>query len=98
MAKKKKTVMQRVMDLEEREGILYGYIDDLRASTKRAEKRFEEFLTTNEKRMEQNEEGLREQRGIAHALTVLQGESLRLIKESGSRLNGFEDRLTQAKL
>ncbi len=90
MAKKKKTFADRVQDLEEREGILYVFIDDQRVlliETRKSNEATRKSIEIGEKRIAENEEGLREMRNIAHALTVLHGESQRLIKESPSRLN-----------
>jgi len=42
MAKKKKSFAERVSNLEEREGILYGFIDDIRALSKKMDKRISE--------------------------------------------------------
>jgi hypothetical protein len=84
---KKKTVLQRVIALEDREGILYSYIDELRAYTKKADKRFSEFIVENEKRMEQNETMIRD-------IVQMQGYILKLIDKMDDKLDHHGDKLT----
>jgi hypothetical protein len=87
MAKKKKTITQRVTSLEDREAILYGFMDDLRSYTKKIDER-----------LAQHEDEMRASRELSHALTILQGEALQMIKDLTSRSNGHEGRLTKGGL
>jgi hypothetical protein len=102
---KKKTIGERMTTVEDRETILYGFMDDLRTwtvelRTQTAEMRTEmrEMKREHEKRIEQNEDGLRASRELSHALTILQGEALQMIKDLTSRSNGHEGRLKKAGL
>ena|ERR1035441_6624314 len=59
------SVPRRVTDLEERESILYGFMDDLRTYMKKMDARLdqhEEDLRKADERIAQNEEGLRVER------------------------------------
>ena len=114
---KKNTLGQRVIAIEDREAIMYQYIDELRAISKKLDKRiaenevnneqrtkenevrmrvYEELMRDSRERIEQNEQGLRESRELSHALTILQGEAFKMVKELTTRTNGHEKRLKKA--
>ena len=73
--------------LDEHLGVIHSFIDELRADR-----------SSSRERIDQNEEGLRAGRELSHALTILQGEALRMINDLTMRANGHEDRLDNAGL
>jgi serine phosphatase RsbU (regulator of sigma subunit) len=114
---KKNSVGQKVIALEGQKAIMYQFIDDLRAISKKMDQRIseneantekrlfaseqrlhanEEWMRDSKERIEQNEQGLRESRELSHALTILQGEAFKMVKELTTRTNGHEKRLKKA--
>jgi hypothetical protein len=94
---------RRVTDLEERESILYGFMNDLRIYTKKIDERLDQYEALmaemkreHEERTRQNEEGLREQRELMRAIMLIHADSLKQIHDVRGRVNGIEDRMGEA--
>ena len=90
----------RIKRLEDREEIIYGFIDELRAYSKKLDLQHEEALKlikgTNESLHEfmiRTEERFGQKEQMLHALTILQGDTLKLLTDVNKRMNGLEDRM-----
>ena len=102
MAKKKETVGQGVIALEGRETIMYEFIDELRAISKKFDKRIEEneihhqaVMRESEDRFKQNEEGLNETRALIRSVNIWHSDSQKRIAQNEKQLLKQDERISQ---
>jgi hypothetical protein len=72
----------RVTNLEDREAILYGYIDELRSWSKESKER----IAFAEDRIRQNEE-------MIHDIVEMNGNVLRVLDAIEDKMDGMDDRM-----
>jgi hypothetical protein len=102
MAKKKETMGQRVIALEGRETIMYEFIDELRAISRKFDKRIEENeiqhqarMRESDERVRMNEEGVNETRALIRAVNTLHSDSQKRIAQNEKQLLKQDERISQ---